>query len=161
MVPSDEPSMLPSSLPSNQPSGEFLEVDNNKCQYKDDTEFEWIPEKYPLSRYTCSKLIESEDIEETKLRRAQNCIIHEVMANCPHACAICCNDNREFKFTTPNGRERVCAYITNNKDVIEKRRKKFCKIDLMAENCSVKCHPLKKEENFKIKQPACVVGVRG
>lgn len=107
MVPSDAQSMLPSSLPSDQPSGELTSVDSNECPYEDSTDFWWIHDfRNYRNSFRCSELIESEDPEETKDRRAKNCNIHEVMAKCPHACAICCNDNPQFKFTTPNGKDR-------------------------------------------------------
>ncbi|GFH56236.1 predicted protein [Chaetoceros tenuissimus] len=163
VVPTDASNQTPSPSPTlNLPEETSDEEDFNFCpnDIHDNTSFHW-----KLNKWKCSKLIESTDENVTKRRRASNCVIHEVMANCPHACAICCDDNPEFRFETPDGRQKACAYITNNpdEDVIKKRQNKFCYSEtkkFLLENCSRQCVVRRKKTSFIVKTPSCG-GVRG
>lgn len=105
--------------------------------------------------------------QRREIRRKKWCK-GNVLANCRQACGVCCGDDDTVKFQTSKG-TRGCGFLTrevNGETVLnENRANNLCQRNKINEFCSLSCGTrainLLKEQNFVVKTPSCVTGVRG
>ena len=161
-MPSDVPSQFPSQFPSQSPSqspSQFPSSFGPSAEPCFNT-----PGIISGTLITCKFITKNNKRRET--RRNKWCK-GDVLAKCRQACGVCCGDDDTFKFKTFKGK-RGCGFLTrevNGETVLnENRSNKLCERDKINELCSLSCgiRAIKfEQQNFVVKTPSCVTGVRG